>query len=416
MKEVAVLGLGTMGIGMAINLAKAGFAVRGFNRSLEKGRRLEEAGGRLYAEPDAAVEGVDAVVACLSNDDAARSVVLDRNLPGRMSSGALFIDSGTTGLGTTAALHDACSAKGVEFLDAPMTGSMLGAESGRLTFMVGGPETRVARARPLFDAMGRHVVHAGGQVGDGQRIKVCLNMTQAIIMQGVLEGYALAKAQGLPIERLAEVFENSAGKTGVGSFKTPYLQAGDLTPHFRLDLMQKDLHLALTEAGRARQPVPLGHAVASLYDLAARRGWGPQDFLATAKLLGLLDPRGREGYRRIAADRRLTNPTGVPTSCKFRSPDALHRSPSMNRATMPACVWPIRIFSLPAHPKHLPHLRRPSSRGRWRRARFFSTRASPGRSCLSFAPDDWRSTRMPRGEGGFVSGSCGRATSVDSRP
>ncbi|MEL6184619.1 MAG: NAD(P)-dependent oxidoreductase, partial [Myxococcota bacterium] len=240
MQRVAVLGLGTMGIGMALNLLKS-FKVVGYNRSAERGRRLEEGGGRFLAEPAEAVRGADAVVACLANDAANRDVLLAPELLDALEPGSLVIDCGTTGPEVTAALAEACAARSVDFLDAPITGSKLGAESGRLTFMVGGPSERVDRARGLFEAMGKHVVHAGGRVGDGQRIKYCLNMTQAIVMQGVLEGYALARAQGLEPSALAEVFENSAGKTGVGSLKTPYLQNRDFEPHFRLDLMRKDL-------------------------------------------------------------------------------------------------------------------------------------------------------------------------------
>ena len=270
---------------MAINLAKAGHRVRGYNRSIARGEALTAAGGALFGAPKAAVEGAEVVIVCLANDEATEAVVVDGQVPQAMSAGSLMIDSGTSGLALTESLRQQCEANRVDFVDAPITGSKLGAEGGRLTFMVGGPKATVDRARGLFDIMGRHVVHAGERVGDGQRIKYCLNMTQAIVMQGVLEGYMLAKAQGLSIETLAEVFENSAGKTGVGSFKTPYLLSRDFSPHFRLDLMQKDLHLALGAARDGGQPAPLAHAVASLYDLAARSGWGREDFLATVKLL-----------------------------------------------------------------------------------------------------------------------------------
>lgn len=284
MQRIAVLGLGTMGIGMARNLLES-FEVAGYNRSAGRGSRLEEGGGRYFRDPVSAVAGAEAVVACLANDTANREVLLDTELLNVLPSGSLFIDCGTTGLEVTETLAERCSTRGIDFLDAPITGSKLGAEAGRLTFMVGGPAATVDRARPLFDAMGRHVVHAGPSVGDGQRIKYCLNMTQAIVMEGILEGYALARAQGLDPAALAEVFEHSAGKTGVGSFKTPYLEKRDFEPHFRLDLMRKDLHLALSAARDGEQPVPLAHAVTALYDQAVQRGLGAEDFIATVKLL-----------------------------------------------------------------------------------------------------------------------------------
>ena len=285
MQQIAVLGLGTMGSGMAVNLAKAGFSVSGYNRTEARAAALVAAGGRSSATPEAAVADADAVVICLSNDDATRAVVLGSNVMEQLKPRSLVIDCGTSGLSLTSEIDAACRRAEAEFLDAPITGSKLGAESGKLTFMVGGSVSAVDRARPLFDAMGQYVVHAGLKVGDGQRIKYCLNMTQAIVLQGVLEGYALAQAQGLRLETLAEVFANSAGRTGVGQFKTPYLTTRDFTPHFRLDLMQKDLHLALRAARESDQAVPLGHAVATIYDLAAAHGWGAEDFLATVKLL-----------------------------------------------------------------------------------------------------------------------------------
>lgn len=283
---IAVLGLGTMGLGMAQNLAKAGYSVQAYNRGAAPREALAASSdARVFDNAADAVGGAEVILTCLANDDATRAVLLESEALTRSKSGSLLIDSGTSSVSLTGELHARCQALGLEFIDAPITGSKLGAQGGRLTFMVGGSPGTVARAQPYFEAMGRHVVHAGPRVGDGQRVKYCLNMTQAVVLQGVLEGYALARAQGLEPSALAEVFENSAGKTGVGSFKTPYLEAEDFSPHFRLDLMRKDLYLALTAARDHDQSVPLAHAVTALYDLAISRGWGAEDFLATAKLL-----------------------------------------------------------------------------------------------------------------------------------
>lgn len=285
-QRVSVLGLGTMGAGMATNLVKAGFSVIGYNRNPSRANALTSSGLRTATDPASAVEAADAVITCVANDRALTQVLLESGALDRMARETLLIECGTTSLGLTERIGEACDQRGLGFLDAPITGSKLGAESGRLTFMVGGPTGLVEKAQPLFDAMGQYTAHVGERRGDGQRIKVCLNLTQAVVLEGVLEGYALAKAQGMSVESLAEVFENSAGKTGVGTFKTPYLLRSDFEPHFRLDLMQKDLHLALEQASHHRVPLTLGRAVASLYDLAATQGWGAEDFLATAKLLG----------------------------------------------------------------------------------------------------------------------------------
>ncbi|NVB42105.1 NAD(P)-dependent oxidoreductase [Pseudenhygromyxa sp. WMMC2535] len=284
---IAFLGAGTMGAGMIRNLASAGFEVVVYNRTREKAEDLAHACGvEIADEPVFAARGAAVIICCLSGDKATWEVLLGESgaLAGT-SPGALVIDCGTTSLELTAKLAAACEHEGLGFLDAPITGSKLGAESGQLTFMVGGDESDLDRAAPLFTAMGKHTVHVGDQIGDGQRAKYCLNMTQAVVLQGVLEGYTLAKLLDIPLAKVAEIFEHSAGKTGVGSFKTPYLLAGDFDPHFRLDLMHKDLHLALAQAEAQRVPLAAATTVRGLYDQAVAEGLGPRDFLAMATLL-----------------------------------------------------------------------------------------------------------------------------------
>lgn len=288
MKTITMLGLGTMGGPMAANLAEAGYSVRGYNRSPARAEPFVARGVSYVADPAEAVAGADAVLLCVADDAAVRAVLLESGALEAMAPGALLIDTGTTGLELFLEVAQAAEARGLAPIDAPITGSKLGAEGGKLTFMVGGPSERVEQARALFDVMGKHVVHAGERLGDGMRIKYCLNMTQAVVLEGVLEGYALARAQGLELEKLAEVFEHSAGKTGVGSFKTPYLLAQDFSPHFRLDLMAKDLGLALDAAETQAVTLPLSQVVRQLYAKACKQGLGAEDFLATSKLLGKL--------------------------------------------------------------------------------------------------------------------------------
>lgn len=284
---IAFLGLGTMGAGMVRNLMAAGFGVTGWNRTSARAEPLTAEGMSVAPTPAKAAQGVDAVILCVSNDDAVRQLVFDPQtgiLP-QLGASTLVLDCGTTGQQTTAEVAAAVLDRGASFLDAPITGSKLGAQGGKLTFMVGGAPAVVERAIPLFEAMGKHTVHVGEEIGLGQRAKYCLNMSQAIVLEGVLEGYALAKTLGVPVAKMSEILENSAGKTGVGTFKTPYLQAADYEPHFRLDLMHKDLHIALAEAAQARLPLPAARAVLTLYDQGVAEGLGPQDFLVLARLL-----------------------------------------------------------------------------------------------------------------------------------
>lgn len=292
-ETIAFLGLGTMGASMARQLLLAGYTVHAYNRSAGRRDALRErlepdAASRLtlHSEPQAAIASATIIVSCVSNDEALESLLVDSKgelVP--VAKGSLLLDTGTTSLGLTQSLAERFAAQGVAFVDAPMTGSLLGAKKGTLTFMVGGPSSDVDRVRPLLDAMGKHTVHVGPLVGAGQSAKCCLNMGQAVVLQGILEAYALAQRLNVPLAAMSEIFENSAGKTGVGSFKTPYLEREDYTPHFRLDLMQKDLHLALDRASQARLPLPCAQAVRLVYDQGVAEGWGEQDFLVLAKLL-----------------------------------------------------------------------------------------------------------------------------------
>ncbi len=284
---VAFLGLGTMGSGMVRNLVAAGHTVLAYNRTRARADDLAlEVEIEVVDEPVQATRRAEIVISCVSGDAATYAVLLGEGgaLAGTKP-GSLVIDCGTTSLGLTDKLYAACEAEGVEFLDAPITGSKLGAEAGALTFMVAGLEEIVARAMPLFECMGRHTVHVSEQLGDGQRAKYCLNLSQAVVLQGLLEAYTLAKLMDLPLEKVGEIFEHSAGKTGLGTFKLPYLLAGDFEPHFRLDLMHKDLHLALRQAEDQRATLPVATAVRGLYDQAVAEGMGGRDFLAMATLL-----------------------------------------------------------------------------------------------------------------------------------
>ncbi|RMG98684.1 MAG: NAD(P)-dependent oxidoreductase [Deltaproteobacteria bacterium] len=299
MRRLAFLGLGTMGHGMVRNLLAAGHRVHGWNRTPSRAADLDGTDGfRRAGTPAEAAAGAEVVFACLSNDDALRDVLFEQGVLDVMDEGASFVDCGTTSLDLTAEIARRSAERGVRFVDAPVTGSKLGAEGGSLTFMVGGAEADVAALTDLFEAMGRCVVHVGTSPGAGQAAKVCLNMTQAVMLEGIVEGLVLARRLGVGLDEMLTIFENSAARSGIGGFKAPYLLRGDFTPHFRLDLMHKDLHLAAAEAARRRIPLPAARTVLSLYDQANAEGLGPEDFLATAKLLerwGRCSLRDEEG-------------------------------------------------------------------------------------------------------------------------
>lgn len=284
--NIAFLGLGTMGAGMVRNLLKAGFPVTGFNRTRTKAQPLAELGMRIAESPAAAVAEARYVFMAVSDDDAVRAITGgDEGFVARLASGTVVVNCGTNGLDLSRAVDLEVRGKRAEYLDAPVTGSKLGAENGALTFIVSGPPMALERTRPLFAAMGKHVVYVGDAPGLAQSAKYCLNLSQAITLEGMLEAWGLARRLGVSLDKMSELFQKSAGNSGVGAFKAIYLVKEDYEPHFRLDLMQKDLHLAIEEASRRRLALPAASAVVGVYDQAAAEGLGSRDFLATASLL-----------------------------------------------------------------------------------------------------------------------------------
>ncbi len=167
--HVAFLGLGTMGAGMAQSLLAAGHTLAGWNRTRSKAEALAASGLRVAESPADAATGADAAIVCLTDDAAVEAVVLgSTGVLASLPTGSSLIDCSTTSFALTHRLDAASQARGVEFLDAPITGSKLGAANARLTFMVGGPSSRVERVQPLFEAMGRHVVHVGDRAAGSE--------------------------------------------------------------------------------------------------------------------------------------------------------------------------------------------------------------------------------------------------------
>jgi 3-hydroxyisobutyrate dehydrogenase-like beta-hydroxyacid dehydrogenase len=285
--NIGFLGLGTMGSGMARNLLKAGFPVSGYNRTRARAAALAELGMRAAESPAEAVAEARYVIIAVSDDAALRALAEgDQGFFARLASGTVVVNCGTNSLELTRWMDLEVRGKRAEYLDAPVTGSKLGADNGTLTFIVSGPSVAVERTRPLFAAMGKHVVHVGEAAGLAQAAKYCLNLSQAITLEGMLEAWGLAQRLGVSIDKMSELFQKSAGSSGVGTFKANYLVKEDYDPHFRLDLMQKDLHLAIDEASRRRLPLPAAASVVGVYDQAAAEGLGSRDFLATAVLVG----------------------------------------------------------------------------------------------------------------------------------
>jgi 3-hydroxyisobutyrate dehydrogenase len=270
--KISFIGAGTMGNGMICQLVQEGFDVQFYNRTPKEiegatPTSLEDLSG-------------DVIFICVSNDDAVKTCFDKINF----RKDQIFVDCGTTSVELTKELQIMCDEKRCSFLDAPITGSKLGAESGNLTFMVGGKKEVFDMLEEEFAVMGKIAVYCGESTY-GQKMKHALNLTQSNILQGYLEGVILCLKQGVPLEATLAVMENSGAKNGAGSFKIPYIKKRNFEPHFLLDLMYKDLKLAESEINSLGLDLPISKETISVFQEAMDKGLGKEDFVAIVKLL-----------------------------------------------------------------------------------------------------------------------------------
>jgi 3-hydroxyisobutyrate dehydrogenase-like beta-hydroxyacid dehydrogenase len=281
--RVAFLGLGIMGHSMAANLVKAGHEVSVWNRTPGKDKDVE--GARTAASPADASQAAEVLWMCVSDTKAVESVLFGPNgADASLTSGMILADSSTISPSATQRFAERLKPRGVDYVDAPMTGSKIAAENGSLIFMVGGDPAPVERLRPLFQAMGKQVFHMGG-TGKGQATKLAMNLQIAMIYEGFAEALTLATKLGVDIEKLLPLIQASMVRSGVVDYKAPFILKRDFSPNFPLRLMWKDIHLALDAAKEARVRLPGLEAVEEVYDLAAEEGHRDLDYAATLTLL-----------------------------------------------------------------------------------------------------------------------------------
>ena len=279
MQRVAFLGLGMMGGRQAGVLRRAGFDVRGWNRTPERADAwAAEHGGEVAATPREAADGADAVVSMVVDGRQAREVLLgeDGAVHG-LRDGALVVDMTTTSPADARRIGEALGARGIAFLDAPVSGSLPKAQAGTLTIMVGGEQAALDRARPLLDAMGETVIHAG-PVGHGQAVKVITNAIAAVTCAAVGQALVVGAKAGLDLDALIDAMAGSAAASAMVNLKARPMRDHDYTPLFRLEHMLKDIRFALDEAHAAQAPFPLAAEAAELYAAALARGLGDGDF------------------------------------------------------------------------------------------------------------------------------------------
>jgi 3-hydroxyisobutyrate dehydrogenase-like beta-hydroxyacid dehydrogenase len=278
--RVAFLGLGIMGRPMAANLVKAGHEVTVWNRTPK-----DVEGARTAASPAEAARGAEVVWMCVSDTAAVESLLFDpQGVEGSLAEGMTIVDSSTISPSATRKFADRVRPRGVQYVDAPMTGSKVGAEGGTLIFIVGGDEPVLEHLKPLFNAMGKQVFRMG-ETSKGHAAKLAMNLQIALIYEGFAEGLTLASKLGVDAATLLPVVQASMIRSGVIEYKAPFVLKRDFTANFPLRLMHKDIRLALSAAKEARVKLPALETVEEVYEMATEDGHGDLDYAATITLL-----------------------------------------------------------------------------------------------------------------------------------
>ncbi len=279
--RVAFLGLGIMGHAMATNLVKAGHEVAVWNRT--PGKMVEGAG--IAPTPAAAAQGAEVVWMCVSDTAAVEKVLFGPDgVEQSLAEGSIIADSSTISPSATVKFAERVRARGISYVDAPMTGSKIGAANGTLIFMVGGDDAAIERLNPLFAAMGKKIFRMG-ETGKGQATKLAMNLQIALIFEGFAEALTLATKLGVDPRQLVSLIDATMVKSGVVEYKAPFVLQRDFTPNFPLRLMHKDILLTLEAAKEARVKLPALETVEEIYELATEEGQQDLDYAATLTLL-----------------------------------------------------------------------------------------------------------------------------------
>lgn len=292
MARIAFIGLGNMGGPMAQNLLKAGHDVLGYDISLDAVSKLVSAGGTSSGKPGAAAAEAEIVITMLPSGNEVRETYLGPDgIIENATPGALLIDSSTIDVETAREVAAAAEAKGLPMVDAPVSGGVGGAQGGTLTFMVGGSDEAFVKARPILEAMGKTIVHAGGP-GNGQAAKICNNMILGISMIAVSESFVLAEKLGLDAQKLFDISSKSSGQCWSMTSYCPVPGPVPTSPAnrdyqagFTAHMMLKDLKLSQEAAKAAGARTPLGAGATAIYEHYVGTGEGGRDFSGIVRFL-----------------------------------------------------------------------------------------------------------------------------------
>ena len=284
-RNAAVIGLGSMGFGMASSLLRAGFAVAGYDVSPESLARFAKAGGRTAASPADAARDAAVVVSVVVNAAQTEAVLFGPDgVADAMPAGAVFVSSATMDPDVARRLAGRLEASGRHYLDAPISGGAQRAAEGALTVLASGSEAAFAVARPALDAMTATLYELGPEPGQGAAFKMINQLLAGVHIATACEAIAFAARQGLDIGKVYEVITASAGNSWMFENRMPHVLEADYTPRSAVEIFVKDLGIIQDMARSHRFPVPMSAAALQMFLATAASGMGRDDDASVARL------------------------------------------------------------------------------------------------------------------------------------
>jgi 3-hydroxyisobutyrate dehydrogenase len=276
--KAGMIGLGAMGLGMARNLAKAGYLTAVYNRTTAKTAEFKVPAFDL---PEALAAEVDIVLICVSADQDVLDIV--EAITKTIKPGSIVVDMSTISSETAKKAAVCLAEKRVAFLDAPVSGGVEGAKNGTLAMMVGGDADALGKARPVLEAMTRRIIHMG-KTGSGQATKAVNQVMCAGINQAVTEALAFGEAQGLAMDKVIDVISGGASGNWFLQHRGLTMTQGTFTPGFKLALHHKDLKICQTIAAQTGVSIPLADMTVSNYEELMAEGYGDEDISALYRM------------------------------------------------------------------------------------------------------------------------------------
>jgi 2-hydroxy-3-oxopropionate reductase len=283
-RRIGLIGLGLMGNPMGHNLLKAGYELTVYNRTASKTAALAAAGASVAATPADCAREVDIVISCVSDSPDVEAIALGpKGIVEGLRPGMLYIDMSTIAPAVSRKIYDRFKPLGCSTLDAPVSGGDIGAKAGTLSIMVGGDGEAFDRALPLFQILGKNIVHIG-DAGAGQVTKACNQIVVALTVQAVAEALTLAKKSGVDPAKVREALLGGFGQSRVMEVHGAKMLDGNFEPGFKLDLFRKDMNLVLQIARELGLPLMGSHQVVPLMDALIANGGGDRDFISVLTL------------------------------------------------------------------------------------------------------------------------------------